>query len=285
MKDQSSATYRPEIDGLRAVAIFPVVLYHYGVSGFSGGFVGVDVFFVISGFLIGGVLWNELATTGRLRIGRFFARRIRRLAPAYLFMIIITLFLSWFILLPFDFREFGQEIIASIFYLSNVHFFREAGYFDQASEQKILLHTWSLSVEEQFYLVLPTLMLLLASVRGKLSIILVGLGLASFLACILMMSRSPPAAFYLFPFRAWELLAGVCLAIIGYQSGISWKFHHLLSWIGLTLILISVLLFEAGDHFPGLYALIPVLGATLIIANGRDANRLINSCPVEGFCS
>ncbi|SMD03025.1 Peptidoglycan/LPS O-acetylase OafA/YrhL, contains acyltransferase and SGNH-hydrolase domains [Primorskyibacter flagellatus] len=254
------------------MAVLPVVLYHFGMPGLSGGFVGVDIFFVISGFLIGGILWAELNRTGRVRLGAFFLRRVRRLAPAYLAMAAITLACAWFILLPFDFREFGQELVAATVYLANVHYFDSAGYFDQASDQKLLLHTWSLAVEEQFYIVLPLLLIVLARWRAHLPAVLVGLGVLSLSACLWMMTVSPPAAFYLFPFRAWELLAGVCLAITGYQRGLSWQVHPALSWVGIALIAVAVFLFEAGDHFPGFYALVPVLGATLIIANGRDKN-------------
>jgi peptidoglycan/LPS O-acetylase OafA/YrhL len=279
-------SYRPEIDGLRAVAVLPVVLYHFGVPGFPGGFVGVDVFFVISGFLIGGLLWAELESTGRIRLGAFFGRRIRRLATAYLAMALATLVAAWFILLPFDFREFGQELVAATVYLANVHFFRDAGYFATASDQKLLLHTWSLAVEEQFYVVLPLLMLALARWRRTLPALLVGLGLLSLVACIAMMRLSPTAAFYLFPFRAWELLAGVVMAILAQRSGFGWQVHGALSWAGLGLIALAVFGFSAGDHFPGAYALAPVAGAVLIILNGRHANpvnRMLASRPFLFF--
>ncbi len=278
--------YRRDIDGLRAIAILPVVLYHYGLSGFSGGFVGVDVFFVISGFLIGGLLWAELNETGRIRLLPFFGRRIRRLAPAYLAMAVATSIAAWFILMPFDFREFGQELVAATVYLANVHFFREAGYFDTASDQKLLLHTWSLSVEEQFYLFVPVFMLLLARLRRILPILLVGLGVLSFVACLALMQLSPTAAFYLFPFRAWEMMAGVVLAIWGQQRQTNWDIHPALSWVGLGLIAVAVFTFQAGDHFPGLWALAPVVGTVLILLNGRQdnpINQLLSSAPFLFF--
>lgn len=277
--------YRPEIEGLRALAVVPVVLFHFGVAGFGGGFVGVDIFYVISGFLIGGILWSEFSRSGTIRLGHFFLRRIRRLAPAYFLMAFATLTGAYLLLLPFDFREFGQDLIASTVYLSNVHFFREAGYFDRASEQKLLLHTWSLSVEEQFYLFLPLFLLLMARVRRHLPAILGVVGALSFAACLAMMSWSPPAAFYLFPFRAWELMAGVLLAIAGHQARLEWQVHPALSWAGLGLILGSVFLLEPGDHFPGAYALAPVAGAALIILNGQQdnpVNRLLRT-PVFAF--
>lgn len=268
----STATaYRPEIDGLRAVAVLSVVLYHFGMPGLGGGFVGVDVFFVISGFLIGGILWNDLCETGRPRLARFYLRRIRRLAPAFFAMAAATLIIGWLILLPFEFREFGKSLVSATVYLSNIHFYRQAGYFDGASEEKPLLHTWSLAVEEQFYIVLPILLMLLAHWRRSLPLILTALAALSFAACLWLTPRSSTAAFYLFPFRAWELLAGVLLAIAGQQRGWRYAVHPVLSWTGLALVLASVGLIGA-EGFPGWQAVAPVLGTVLILANGRDAN-------------
>jgi peptidoglycan/LPS O-acetylase OafA/YrhL len=128
--------YRRDIDGLRAIAVLAVVAYHFGLPGVPGGFVGVDVFFVLSGFLIGGLLWREQEATGRIALGAFYLRRIRRLAPAFVAMALVSAAVAWQILLPFEFREFGKQLIAATVYLSNVFFWREAGYFDSASEEK-----------------------------------------------------------------------------------------------------------------------------------------------------
>ncbi|MBX2804922.1 MAG: acyltransferase, partial [Hyphomicrobiales bacterium] len=144
-----SASYRPEIDGLRAFAVLSVVLFHFSVPGLGGGFVGVDIFFVISGFLIGDILWRESAATGRLSLTSFYYRRLKRLAPAFFGVAIVTLAVSYILLLPYEFQEFSKELISSTVYLSNVYFFMKAGYFDTAAEDKLFLHTWSLSVEEQ----------------------------------------------------------------------------------------------------------------------------------------
>jgi len=154
--------YRPEIDGLRMIAVVAVVLYHFGMPGLSGGFAGVDVFFVISGYLIGGILWRETRATGRISLAQFYIRRVKRLAPAFFAMALAESVIAWLVLLPFEFREYGKSLIAATVYLSNVLFFRGAGYFDTAAETKVLLHTWSLSVEEQFYIFLPLALLLLA---------------------------------------------------------------------------------------------------------------------------
>ena len=264
--------YRPEIDGLRSIAVLAVVLYHFGLPGLSGGFVGVDIFFVLSGFLIGGILWSELIQTGRIRLGAFYLRRIRRLAPAYFAMAAASFLVAWVVLLPFEFRAFGKALIAATVYLSNVYFYREAGYFDIGAEDKVLLHTWSLAVEEQFYIVLPFALLLLIRWRRASPALLAGAAILSLLACVRLTATSPTAAFYLFPFRAWELLAGVLLAIVGQQNGLRWVVHPALSWAGIGLVLTSIVVITPENGFPGLQALVPVIGTVLILANGRDAN-------------
>ncbi len=266
--------YRPEIDGLRAIAVLAVVLYHFGMPYLTGGFVGVDIFFVISGFLIGGILWAELDQTGLISLKRFYLRRIRRLAPAFFTMALVTTVFAALILLPFEFRDFGKQLIAATVWLSNVLFYRGAGYFDSAEVTKVLLHTWSLSVEEQFYLFLPLGLLVL---RRKSLLIgaLVLLWAASLIASVGLTPTQPTATFYLFPFRAWELLSGVLLAIWGYQTRSRWVIHPTLSWLGLALIAASILLIRPGAGFPGWQVLAPVTGAVLILMNGADRN-LVN---------
>lgn len=272
MSIHSPPQYRPEIDGLRSIAVLAVVLYHFGVTGLQGGFVGVDIFFVISGFLIGGLLWREGQSSGAISLKRFYMRRIKRLAPAYVAMALASLIVGYIVLLPFEFREFGKSLIAATVYLSNVNFFREAGYFDSASEDKVLLHTWSLSVEEQFYIILPILMVLLLNRTVGLRALLWLSFFASLVACIWMTTRSQPAAFYLFPFRAWELLAGVLLAIESQRRSLP---HHIgASFAGLALVFGSIALIPAGAQFPGWHAIFPVLGTVLLIANGAQNNPI-----------
>ena len=272
--------YRSDIDGLRAVAVLGVLFYHFGVPGFGGGFVGVDVFFVISGFLIGGLLWREYDCTGRIRLSQFYIRRFRRLAPAFFTMAFVTAAFAWALLLPFEFREFGKQLIASTVYLSNALFFRQAGYFDTVSEEKPLLHTWSLAVEEQFYIFLPLFILLFARNRRVLLVALVACWAASLASCIALTPRLQTATFYLFPFRAWELLSGVLLAIWGCETGRRWRGSEFLSYLGLALVLVSVVAMPAGQAFPGALALVPVLGTVLLLANGcgrNHVNRLLSS--------
>ncbi|WP_417723096.1 acyltransferase family protein [Salipiger sp.] len=280
-----SLPYRSDIDGLRSIAVLSVVLYHFGMPGLAGGFTGVDIFFVISGFLIGGILWREYETAGRIRLSHFYIRRFRRLAPAFFAMAVVTTLFAWALLLPFEFREYGKTLIAATVYLSNVLFFRQSGYFDTGAEDKPLLHTWSLAVEEQFYIFLPLFILLLSRRRTVLLVALVGVWAASLAACIGLTPSQPTATFYLFPFRAWELLSGVLLAIWGIETGRRWRGYAGLSWIGLGLVAVSILFIPAGPHFPGLYAILPVLGTVLLLANGtgrNPVNRLL-SAPVPVF--
>ena len=267
--------YRPEVDGLRAIAVLAVVLYHFGVGGLGGGFVGVDIFFVISGFLIGGLLWKELDERGGVDLGRFYLRRVRRLAPAYLAMAIVSTIAAWVILLPFEFREFGKHLIAATVWLSNVQFWREAGYFDVAADSKVLLHTWSLSVEEQFYVVLPILLILLKFSRRISGAVVGAAWAASLLACIAVTPGDPVATFFLFPFRAWELLTGVLLALWMRRGN---RGADILAPTGLALILVSIL-FVQSDGFPGWQALLPVAGTAMLLSvPGREVpvNRILS---------
>ena len=261
----------------------PVVLYHFGVPGLGGGFTGVDVFFVISGFLIGGLLWAELRATGTIAAGAFWLRRIRRLAPAFFAMAAATAAAGWFVLLPFEYREFGKQLIAATLWLSNVQFWRDTGYFDTAAEAKPFLHTWSLSVEEQFYVVLPLVVLVLARWRGGLVAMLVAAWALSLAACLWLTPAMPSAAFYLFPFRAWELLTGVLLAILLAERP-SWRLPPAAALAGLALIALSVVFVRPGAAFPGWQALVPVAGAALVLwaRDGGPAARVL-SHPVPVF--
>ena len=281
-KSSPLAPHRREIDGLRSIAVLAVVFYHFAVPGFRGGFVGVDIFFVISGFLIGGILWRDQSEDGRLSLARFYLRRIRRLAPAYFTMAAISLIVAFFLLLPFEFREFGKGLIAATVYLSNVLFYRQAGYFDSASEEKIFLHTWSLSVEEQFYLFLPLVFLLFGRSKQVMIWAMGVMALASAVACIALTPSNQTATFYLFPFRAWELLVGVLLAIAGAEKRLHWSFHPGFSWAGLVLVLAAIFLLTPGTAFPGWQAGIPVMGTLLLILNGQNDNPVNRVLAMQG---
>ena len=273
IKPLAHPAYRPEIDGLRMIAVLGVVLYHFGVPGLRGGFSGVDVFFVISGFLIGGILWRDLEEHDRVSLARFYTRRVKRLAPAYFAMAITTTAAAWLILLPFELREFGKELIAATTYLSNILFWRGEGYFDIGAENKVLLHTWSLAVEEQFYVFLPFLILALKFSRRMLVSALIAVFALSLAANLALTPIHQTTTFYLFPFRAWELLAGVLLAILGQRRAFNWAIHGGLSWLGLALVAAGLFLIDPAG-FPGWQALLPVAGALLLIANGQHANPI-----------
>ena len=273
--------YRPEIDGLRTLAVVPVILFHGGYSGFDGGFVGVDVFFVISGFLITGILAEDLAQ-GRFSLITFYERRARRILPALFLMVIACIPFAWAWFSPRDLVDFAQSVLSTITFWSNILFWRESGYFATEAELKPLLHTWSLSVEEQFYVLYP---LLLWSVwrfgqRAVFAVLAVGLlislGLAEWGT-----TSAPSAAFYLLPTRAWELMIGALAALAVRQDWVRFPrgVEEVLGITGLMLIAFAVLTFDESTPFPGLLALIPTIGALFILLPARNptiAHRLLS---------
>lgn len=263
--------YRPDIDGLRAVAVLAVLAFHFQVPGLGGGFVGVDVFFVISGYLIGRLLLDELARDGRVSLTRFYMRRFRRIAPAWMVLCAAVMVAGYLLLLPHDLRELGKTVVATTLFAANIQFYRSAGYFDGAAEEKPLLHMWSLAVEEQFYLVLPLLLVLLWRWR-KVGPGLMLVSAASLVACVAMTRHDHPAAFFLLPFRGWELLTGVLLARgrVALTGGAA----HLAAWAGAAMIAGSVVLMPTGAGFPGAVAVFPVAGAALLIASGGEDTPL-----------
>ena len=259
--------YRAEIDGLRALAVLPVILFHAGFESFSGGFVGVDVFFVISGYLITTIIISEMAK-GNFSIVNFYERRARRILPAMFFVIAVSLPFAWFWLGPSDLKDFGQSLVAVSTFSSNILFWRESGYFDTVAELKPLLHTWSLAVEEQYYVIFPIFLMLtwrlgVQWVVTLLAIIfLLSLSLAQWGAY-----NNPFAAFFLLPTRGWELLVGVFAAFyLKYNTHLkSQPLNQFLSLLGFSMIAYSIIVFNKTTPFPGLYALIPTLGTGLLI--------------------
>lgn len=264
----TTSGYRRDIDGLRAIAVLVIVLGHLGVRGFGGGFVGVDVFFVISGFLITGILSRDLAA-GRHSIAEFYARRVIRIFPALFAMLIVVSILAMIFLLPGELVAYGRSVAATVLFGSNILFLNEAGYFAAASHIKPLLHTWSLGVEEQFYLVWPLLLALLGAGRKKATLTIGIVALASLVAAAFMVSRDASTAFYLLPFRAWELALGGLLVFIG-RTRVR-LVNEFLSALGLIAILLAVWKFESTTLFPGFSALVPVVGSALIIFAGPDS--------------
>ncbi|UOK72588.1 acyltransferase family protein [Ancylobacter polymorphus] len=256
--------YRSEIDGLRAVAVVPVILFHAGFGAFSGGYVGVDVFFVISGYLITVILLSEIEA-GTFSIARFYERRARRILPALSVVMLACLPFAWLWMIPDQLKEFGQSVTAVVFFVSNFLFWKEEGsYFAAAAELKPLLHTWSLAVEEQYYLFAPlTLAALWRFGRRRLFWMVVGVAVLSLLATEWGWRYAPRANFYLPQFRIWELLAG---SICGFlATSHAPRASNGLSALGLGMILFAIFAFDEATPFPSLYALVPVVGAALVV--------------------
>ncbi len=255
--------YRPEVDGLRALAILPVLLFHYHVPPFRGGFVGVDVFFVISGYLITQLIEAE-RREGRFSFAYFYERRMRRIFPALVAMLAAVTIAAVFILFPVDLVRYADSLFATAFFSSNFEFWREAGYFDVIAEEKPLLHLWSIAVEEQFYLFFPAVLMLLGT-RRRLLVAIGMIFVLSFSFSIWSVSKAPSAAFYLLPGRAWELMLGALLAFDAVPAvRVRWL-RELLAAGGIVLIAIAVFSYSNDTPFPGATALLPCLGAGLVI--------------------
>jgi peptidoglycan/LPS O-acetylase OafA/YrhL len=259
--------YRAEIDGLRALAVLPVILFHAGFEWFSGGFVGVDVFFVISGYLITTIIISEMAE-GKFSIVNFYERRARRILPALFFVIIASFPLFYFSYYGNYFTEYVKSIAATATFTSNIFFWLNSNYFSLGSEIKPLLHTWSLAVEEQYYILFPIFLMFTWRLGIKWVLILlsivffISLGVAQLGAY-----NSPNAAFFLLPTRGWELLVGVFAAFyLKHNMYLKSLFlNQILSLLGLGMIVYSIIAFDESTPFPSLYALIPTIGTGLII--------------------
>lgn len=263
-------TYRPEVDGLRAIAVLAVVAYHLEVAPVSGGFVGVDVFFVISGYLITSLVTRELATK-RFSVLAFYDRRMRRILPALLLVIFASLVAGWVLLLPVDFRSLGYQAASAATGVSNVYFLHNTSYFDPAAGTLPLLHTWTLGVEEQFYLFWPLVALLIwrlsagsrrATVAFLAVVILLSFGWAAYTVGV-----NAKIAFYMLPGRAWELALGALLAFAPALPR-RWLGEGAVA-VGLALIAVSVFTLDDDSAFPGLNAVPPCLGAALIVWPSR----------------
>ena len=263
--------YRREIDGLRALAVLPVVFFHAGFKFFNGGFVGVDVFFVLSGYLITSIILHE-RSQGVFTIAGFYERRARRILPAlFLVMLFCSLF-SWIWLLPSDFEDFSLSLIATSIFSSNLYFWKSLSYFAGQAELKPLLHTWSLAVEEQYYFLFPPFLLLVLNL-GKnwvvaifFTITLISFGLAEYAS-----SNHVVGNFYLLPTRGWELLIGVLAALylfyyreVDTSDGLKIK-EEILSLLGLLMIIFSFFAYSKDTPFPSFYALVPTVGTCLIV--------------------
>ncbi len=267
--------YRKEIDGLRAVAVLSVILYHLDHAYMPAGYSGVDIFFVISGFLVGGIVARERAA-GTFSYANFYARRIRRIFPTLFVILLITLILGYFILLPRELRYLGGSAVSTLLFGSNFWYFTSIDYFNPLASSDALLHTWSLAVEEQFYLFLPVIMGLLwrFGANAVMTCLLV-VAMGSFYILISTNATNAEATFYFIHARAWELLIGVLVAMVLPKTTVPEPIKKLLANIGSGVIIFGLLATPEFALWPGKWTLFPVLGAILILAFG-DAKSLIN---------
>lgn len=259
--------YRAEIDGLRAIAIIPVIFFHAGFSLFSGGFVGVDVFFVISGYLITTIILSDMKK-GDFSFLKFYEKRARRIFPALFLVMFVSLPFAWLWLLPEDLKSFSRSLYFVAAFCSNILFWKTSGYFDGDAELKPLLHTWSLGVEEQYYLVFPLLILFLSRMNKRLiSFAIAGMLLLSLYAANLKISDNPMSAFYFLPYRAWELLMGALIASAPLFNKPKQNdlINQIASAIGLIFVFISVFFLDKNTPYPSYFTLLPVAGAGLLI--------------------
>jgi peptidoglycan/LPS O-acetylase OafA/YrhL len=270
-------SFRLDIQGLRAIAVLAVVIFHLLPRKLSGGFVGVDVFFVISGFLITGIVLRDIGQN-RFSLANFYARRIRRLFPALITMLLACAMAVLVVGLPQDIQLFGQSALASVFYASNFFFLTQSGYFDNSQTLNLLLHTWSLSVEEQFYLVLPGLLILFHRFFPNRSYLpLLVIGLVSLIACIVVSRLYPTTAFFSSPTRFWQFVAGGLLVLV--PAAFLQERRKLLQlggWIGLLLLLYAFREISEDDAYPGYHALIPTVATVLLILGGTAQDGWLN---------
>jgi len=269
--------YRPEIDGLRAIAIFSVIFFHAGFDLFRGGFIGVDIFFVISGYLITMTIISDV-TQNNFSVLRFYGRRIRRILPALYLVMFSSILMSWFLLFPSDMRDFSKSIISTTLFLSNILFWRESGYFDTETALKPMMHTWSLSVEEQFYLLFPIVILLF---KNQIKILIWLIFPLVFIGSIILAQwgsySKPTAAFFLLPTRIWEFLIGVFVALYLFRNGFNKKnrvMRDLVGWIGISLILYALFAYSRNMPFPSSYTLVPTIGTALVILFANNENLI-----------
>ena len=261
--------YRADIDGLRAVAVLSVVAYHVMPWIVPGGFVGVDVFFVISGYLITHILWGQLKK-GTFSFGDFYAKRIRRLFPALFAVILVSSVIEFAFGLPQEIHEFGISAISAVFYLSNHYFLSQDSYFAEELENNPLLHTWSLSVEEQFYILFPALLVwLFRGGKGRATLLMCVLFAGSLLLSEMLLTYNGAAAFYITPSRFWQFLAGALLALNPMKNAVPRLAVDVIGWFGLVLLGYSFFQYSGITPFPGINALVPTLGTLFLLYAGQ----------------
>jgi peptidoglycan/LPS O-acetylase OafA/YrhL len=287
LEHNARPAYRADIDGLRAVAILAVVVFHAFPSVLRGGFVGVDIFFVISGYLISRIIFDS-QQQGDFSLAEFYAHRIKRIFPGLLVVLASCFVMGWIQLLPDEFSQLGKHMAGGMGFVANFLLWGEAGYFDTASEFKPLMHLWSLGIEEQFYLFYPLVVGLAWGQRRRVVIVVAGLAVVSFGLGLVALAKDPVGGFFLPQHRFWELLAGGLLALgLGRNGwgGLAFPWRHGLSLGGLGCLLAAVSLLHSGLDFPGWWAVLPVAGAASLIAAGPEgwANRWVLANPVMRF--
>ena len=261
--------FRKDINGLRAIAVIAVVLFHFNASLMPGGFAGVDVFFVISGFLMTGIIFRGIEQEN-LSILKFYVARANRIIPALALLCLVLLVFGWFYLTPLEYKALGKHAASSITFLSNFTYWREAGYFDAASHEKWLLHTWSLSVEWQFYIIYPLILVTMRkflSIKIMKSMLLLGTVLG-FIFCVIASYKWPNPSYYLLSTRAWEMMIGGVAYL--YPFTLQENRKKLVEWTGLALVVGSYFFISADNAWPGYLALFPVVGSFLIIQAQRN---------------
>ncbi len=263
--------YRPDIDGLRAVAVLSVVGFHAFPNAVKGGFIGVDIFFVISGYLISGIIFSNLER-GSFSIIDFYNRRIRRIFPALIVVMAASLIFGWFALFSDEFRELGKQIVAGAGFLANIALFRESGYFDTAAETKPMLHLWSLAVEEQFYIFWPLMLFVVRKYNWSFLSITGALAVLSFAVNLYLLGWRQSAAFYWPISRFWELMIGGLLAYAAlHRPEFIHKKSNAQSIVGVLLLAIGLVLIDKDTPFPGWWTLLPTVGSALLISAGSAA--------------
>lgn len=284
---ETHPAYRPDIDGLRAVAVLSVVGFHAFPDLLPGGFIGVDIFFVISGYLISSIIFKGL-DGGYFSFKEFYARRARRIFPALILVLVATLVFGWLVLLPDELQKLGLHAAAGAGFVANLALIGEAGYFDNSADAKPLLHLWSLGIEEQFYIVFPLLMWAIWKTRIKVIYVLAAAVFLSFYANIYLVSRLPVEAFYSPISRFWELIVGSLLAwlTIYHKPAVNKASANVCSALGAGLLVCGLVFIREDMSFPGYWALMPTLGAALLIGAGPGAGlnqRVLSSSVVVWF--
>lgn len=270
IRSPARAKYRPDVDGLRAIAVLSVLLFHSGITALSGGYVGVDVFFVISGFVIATKLIEEIEE-GKFSIANFYVRRIRRILPALVAMMLASSIAALVFFLPDALYDFSRSVVATAIFVSNIFFWKNSGYFETAALDRPLLHTWSLAIEEQFYIVIPIALFLIMVYARRWTFALFAIGAACSLALsVFLTDKAPTANFFVLPTRAWELILGVLVALAPWPPISHRILRELIAIAALALIGVAVLTYTNATPFPGLAAFVPTFATAVLIYLGKE---------------